>query len=172
MKKKLLVIILVCGMLLSGCGAETAPSSVPAGTEGSTAATGAAESPASSVKSTAEAAEIREQLHQAILDFCGMLFGSLRYDSTVTFGWDDFDSIEGYMIAKWVETRRECYKIDGSEVTDVRVRSVELKGSPVEQDGHLAQCALVSYEYVSGDMETRCLTRYIFFLRDKQHVKA
>lgn len=44
MKKKLLGIILVCVMLLSGCGAETVPSSVPAETEGGTAVSGTTES--------------------------------------------------------------------------------------------------------------------------------
>ncbi|MBO4289246.1 MAG: hypothetical protein J5865_03995, partial [Lachnospiraceae bacterium] len=165
MKKRIAAIMIISALMLSGCGAETVQPSASASWP---ADTSAPETEGSKAAETTEpGAELSDQLRQAILDFCEMMFGSMRHDSTVTFGWDDFDSIEGYMVAKYCEARRDFYKIDQADITDVWVLSVELQGEPLEQEDSLIQCAVVSYEYVGGGVESKCLTRYFFTLREE-----
>ena len=170
MKRKVVLWLTVLGLLFSACGGgekmtEEAP--VPGTSAEEPAATSESAFPGTSAAAWESTAvqPAQEEIHQAILGFCEMLFGSLKYDSTTTFGWDDFDSIEGYMVAKWTETKRECYKIDKADITDVRVLGVDLSGEPLARDDHYVQCAFVHYEYVSKDMKSSCDTRYFFTLR-------
>ena len=170
MKRKAVLWLAVLGLLFSACGGGekmTEEVSVPGTSAEEPAATSESAFPGTSAAAWESTAvqPAQEEIHQAILGFCEMLFGSLKYDSTTTFGWDDFDSIEGYMVAKWTETKRECYKIDKADITDVRVLGVDLSGEPLARDDHYVQCAFVHYEYVSKDMKISCGTRYFFTLR-------
>ncbi len=164
MKRISVTLILIWSMLLSACS-PSVPVTTP---DESVSATSALEdtvpdTTASAAEST-EAAQ--DPLYKAIFSFCEMLYGSLDAESTVTFGWDDFDSIEGYMIAKWIETRRECSKIDHADISNVRVLSVTLQGSPAVQGEQQIQSALVHVSYVTGSEECECVTRYVFTLQE------
>ena len=171
--KALLCLVFLCVALcalLSGCSADsskdiekTSNMETPAQVEDTqTTVANPAET------STMSASEIRDQLQQAIRDFCELMFGSMKFGSTTTFGWNDFDSIEGYMIAKNAETKRETTHIDGTDITDVRIQSVELQGEFAEMGNRYMQNAIVSYEYVIDGERAVCGTHYLFTLKKEE----
>ena len=154
MKRRFVLWIAILSMFFAACSGAEERTAASAETVSSADEQDGQETVSAAAETTAPSESAakpdQEAVRRAIQDFCEMLYGTLKYDSTVTFGWDDFDSIEGYMIAKWIETQRECNKIDGEEVTEIRVKPAKLVGETLEQDGGYIQCAITATEYVWG----------------------
>ena len=107
------------------------------------------------------------KIRLGIRDFCETLYGSMLKDSTTTFGWDDFDSIEGYMVAKSVETMRATEMLDGTGVTEVEVLPVRLQGGPARHENGWVQKAIVGCGYVNGGERTEWGSCYLFTLKEE-----
>ena len=171
MKRRFVLWIAILSMFFAACSGAEERTAASAETVSSAAEQDGQETVSAAAETTAPSESAakpdQEAVRRAIQDFCEMLYGTLKYDSTVTFGWDDFDSIEGYMIAKWIETQRECNKIDGEEVTEIRVKPAKLVGETLEQDGGYIQCAITATEYVWGGETGEVNTRYFFTLRER-----
>ena len=171
MKRRFVLWIAILSMFFAACSGAEERTAASAETVSSAAEQDGQETVSAAAETTAPSESAakpdQEAVRRAIQDFCEMLYGTLKYDSTVTFGWDDFDSIEGYMIAKCIETQRECNKIDGEEVTEIRVKPAKLVGETLEQDGGYIQCAITATEYVWGGETGEVNTRYFFTLRER-----
>lgn len=107
-----------------------------------------------------------EQIKNCILTYFKPIYNSLLADSATNFTKDDYPTVESYLVAKSIESKRDWYLIDyDGGITNVNIKYVKLIDDTIKvSDKEIAVDGVIDYIYCFSNYETESAEKYHFVI--------